>query len=483
MKKIELIDNFKDIQQTVALPCYKGKEIGWLAMESLCNQEGISWNWELIICEEIHGQMLGKEFFEKYIHRLKETGCNRVLYIELVDWVPLAKKWQIIGKEASLGSKSFLLQAIDCYSSKHRLFISHHTIKAGYDWMDFTKGYFYSFPLNKLIMYDFEGMRNLSMAFKTCLAKVIPDSDKNKGVDSFLYRSFEAIKSPMIVQHISFLYEDTLDTDGFNNITNREDYYNNIKLPFVEVNKTIEDTKLPDYIKRRILNDKKEVSVLIPAYNSQEYIEECLESVDNQIYFRDNDKFEILIGVDGCQDTLDKVLFLKGTGRFRNLRIFKMPENKGTYMTLNSLLEESRYDNLVIFGSDDVMKENMVEVLASKKGDLIRPRFDLLHNSKISKSYSSGVIWVNKKVFEIAGGFQPWTIAADGDLIKRVQEFVEVKLIPDRLFYYRKHSESMTNQYSAKSELRIQMHQLSDKGIKEGTIKIERFCNAISNEY
>jgi len=483
MKIIKLLDSLEDIQQTVALPCYNSKDIGWLAMESLCNQISITWNWELIICEEIHDNMLGQDFFKEYIDRLNEVGCMRVLYIELPKWVPLAKKWQIIGKEAHLSSESFLLQAADCYSSSRRLFISHYSIKANYDWIDFIKGYFYSFSLNKLILYDFEGMRNLSMAFKTSFARIIPDSDKNKGVDSFLYRSFEAVKNPMRVQHNPFLYEDSLDTDGFNNITNRKEYYIDIKRPFVETNKTIEDTKLPLYIKNRILGNEKGVSILIPAYNSEVYIEQCLESINNQTYFKNTDKFEILIGVDGCRATLDKCLFLKEKGRFRNLKIFWMSENKGTYMTLNSLLDKAKYDDLIIFGSDDVMAENMVEVLLSKKGDLISPRFFLLNDSKVTRSYSRGTVKANKKVFEIGGGFQPWLVAADSDLIKRVQNSVDVELVQDRLFYYRKHSKSMTNQYSANSQLRREKHQLSDENLRKGIIKVERLCNPISNEY
>lgn len=40
------------IKLTVALPVYNSKSIAWLAMESLCNQKGIDFDWEIVIAEE-----------------------------------------------------------------------------------------------------------------------------------------------------------------------------------------------------------------------------------------------------------------------------------------------------------------------------------------------------------------------------------------------------------------------------------------------
>jgi hypothetical protein len=484
--RTELIpyNNSDTILQTVAMPCYNAKNIGWLVMEGLSNQVCVDWDWELIVCEEKHEKQLGIEFFKGYIEKLKTVGCKRLLYIELEDYTSLINKWQIIGKESTISSKSFLLQTSDCYSSGYRLFLSHYAIQNNYDWVDFTKGYFYSFLLDKMILYDCQGMRNLSMAFKTEFARQIPDSDKRKGIDSFMFRSFEKIKGKSLnVKRINVLCEDSLDTDGFNNITNRNEYYENPVSPFTNTDKTIDTISLPTYIKDWIKEkrQKKSVSILIPAYNSQSFIEECLDSINIQNYFVNNDKFEVLVGVDGCSATLAYLLSIKK--RYRNLKIYWMAENKGTYMTLNALLDKVQYDNIIIFGSDDIMLPDMVKTLVNQEADLIQSKFFVLNSNVQMKSYSCGAIWIKKKVFDLAGGYEPWQIAADRDLLNRVQNKIKIKQIPDQLFYYRKHFDSMTNQYGKQSSLRIQLHQKSENNIKKGIVKIERISNIITNEY
>ena len=38
-----------------------------------------------------------------------------------------------------------------------------------------------------------------------------------------------------------------------------------------------------------------------------------------------------------------------------------MQSNKGTYITINTLIDLVKYENIIIFGSDDIMHPNMVE--------------------------------------------------------------------------------------------------------------------------
>ena len=52
----------------------------------------------------------------------------------------------------------------------------------------------------------------------------------------------------------------------------------------------------------------KKVSVIIPVYNSSEYIEECLNSVISQVYTN----LEIIVINDGStDDSLDTILYLQ----------------------------------------------------------------------------------------------------------------------------------------------------------------------------
>ena len=46
------------------------------------------------------------------------------------------------------------------------------------------------------------------------------------------------------------------------------------------------------------------VSIIISAYKASEFIEECLDSILGQ---STSIRYEVILGVDGCKDTLDKI--------------------------------------------------------------------------------------------------------------------------------------------------------------------------------
>lgn len=224
-RNVEILSN-DNIELTVGLPIYKSKDIAWLALEGLCDQKNINFKWELLICEEIHDDMVGDEFFKKYINRLKKNNCCRVEYIELIDWVNLPKKWKILGEHAHKKSKAFLLHAADCYSFSERLSNTYNKIvDLNYDWYDTTKGYFYSFNSNRIVLYDIESLTNLNMGFSTQFIRNLPESNLNSGIDGFLFKTFEKQKRDFRVYRDKELYSSGLDTHGFNNISKRREEY------------------------------------------------------------------------------------------------------------------------------------------------------------------------------------------------------------------------------------------------------------------
>ena len=194
----------------------------------------------------------------------------------------------------------------------------------------------------------------------------------------------------------------------------------------------------------------KPISILVTAFNTFNYIEECLDSIVNQTYFKNNENYEILLGIDGCKKTLDKVLSI--SHKYKNLRIFMMDSNKGTYVTTNTLLDIVKYENILRFDSDDVMCNNLVETVLkyNDEFDIIRfSYFDFETNinntiNNRSNKYANGVILINKKVFDKCGGYQNWVCSADTELLLRITNFFRFKLLNQKLFYRRIHSESLT---------------------------------------
>lgn len=95
------------------------------------------------------------------------------------------------------------------------------------------------------------------------------------------------------------------------------------------------------------------ISVLIPAYNHEKFIVECVESVLAQ----DWPRMELLIVDDGSQDgTWAKVQDLSArarqSGRFERVEVATQ-ENQGTCVTLNRLCGMSRGDIVAMIASDD----------------------------------------------------------------------------------------------------------------------------------
>lgn len=101
------------------------------------------------------------------------------------------------------------------------------------------------------------------------------------------------------------------------------------------------------------------VSVLIPAYNHENYIQETIESIINQTY----PNIELIILDDGSKDkTWEKITELKPKCENRFVKIhFETKQNEGTCITLNKLLKLSSGEFVYIIASDDLTKPQAIE--------------------------------------------------------------------------------------------------------------------------
>jgi len=192
---------------------------------------------------------------------------------------------------------------------------------------------------------------------------------------------------------------------------------------------------------------KEGISILIAAYNAQDYIEECLTSIQNQTYFKDHKNYEIIIGIDGCESTLNKVKEIKDN--YSNLRVFYMHKNKGAYITHNTLLDKVSYDYILKFDADDIMLPNMIEVLKKITSyDIIRfmcKKYYTATNTtdrEIPK-YPDGTLMMRHNVIEKSGGYMPWYMAADTEFLHRVKDHFKILYLNEILFLRRIHNESL----------------------------------------
>jgi glycosyltransferase involved in cell wall biosynthesis len=190
------------------------------------------------------------------------------------------------------------------------------------------------------------------------------------------------------------------------------------------------------------------LSIIIPTYNSVQYFDELIESILNNKY---NKEYEVLIGIDGCETTLNYI-----TGRVfpDNFFFFYFEENGGPYIIKNTLSELSKFEKLFFFDSDDVMMGEALEEIDSKlnKYDCVKPKFTNFKDKGTDRVYlndnnlyGEGVFGIIKSIFLNMNGFEGWKVAADSDFMGRIYKMGrKIHLTPTVLFHRRIHNESLT---------------------------------------
>lgn len=108
------------------------------------------------------------------------------------------------------------------------------------------------------------------------------------------------------------------------------------------------------------MNTKPLVSIIIPVFNAEKYLEENIESVLSQTY----DNIEILYVCDGCTD--NSVGILNRYNKDKRLKIINRDYNIGAAASRNQGAEESHGEWLIFWDSDDLVSNNAIEILVDQ---------------------------------------------------------------------------------------------------------------------
>jgi teichuronic acid biosynthesis glycosyltransferase TuaG len=99
------------------------------------------------------------------------------------------------------------------------------------------------------------------------------------------------------------------------------------------------------------------VSVIMPAYNSEKYVEESIWSVLNQSY----ENLELLVtddcSSDGTQQVVEKLV-----KHDRRVRYFRLNENSGAAVARNNSIKNANGRYIAFLDADDVWLENKLEL-------------------------------------------------------------------------------------------------------------------------
>jgi glycosyltransferase involved in cell wall biosynthesis len=186
------------------------------------------------------------------------------------------------------------------------------------------------------------------------------------------------------------------------------------------------------------------LSIIIPTFNNTKYIDECVNSI---IHSSKNDNVEILIGIDGCVETLSHIKSKKYPDF---IKFYYFDSNNGPYDIKNSLVQISNSENLLFFDSDDIMTETTITDVVNniEHYDMIKLKYKEIVNGKIQdnkESYGEGVFTIKKTIFLQMNGFEPWMCAADSDFMGRIyRKKPKIFHTKNVSFLRRSHSESLT---------------------------------------
>jgi len=209
------------------------------------------------------------------------------------------------------------------------------------------------------------------------------------------------------------------------------------------------------------------VSVIIPAYNRVDYIDQAVQSVLGQTC----KNVELLVVDDGSNDgTYEK---LQNYDTRLHLLTHAGHANRGQSASINLGLDSAQGKYIAILDSDDYWTPNKLEVQV----DYLErhPNIGLVYSNGYGVDASGNITYnfysddhretnepgrvlmdcylllpqnalVRKNVYDQAGRFdESYRAAQDHDMLIRIAELTRFAYLPDYLWYYRRHGDSISS--------------------------------------
>ena len=174
----------------------------------------------------------------------------------------------------------------------------------------------------------------------------------------------------------------------------------------------------------------EKVSVIIPAYNAEKYLEECLNSVLTQTY----QDVELVIVNDGSTDGTKRILDTY-VAKYSNIKVINTA-NGGVSRARNIGLDNASGEYIMFLDSDDLLVANAVEILLCDLKDNNADIAAGLMNSEVDSdaiSYENTeiAVWANTKGLEKSLEDNLFTYSSCAKLFKR-QILKQVRFIEGR---------------------------------------------------
>ena len=144
-----------------------------------------------------------------------------------------------------------------------------------------------------------------------------------------------------------------------------------------------------------MINNTPLISIIVPVYNVEKYIERCIDSILAQTYTN----FELILVDDGTPDNSGKIC---DEYALRDSRIKVFHEiNKGPMWARKIGYMAAIGDYITFCDSDDLLPNNSIQILYEKAletdADIVSGDMQLLFDNGSTKSFSSNLSYGNDK--------------------------------------------------------------------------------------
>jgi glycosyltransferase involved in cell wall biosynthesis len=221
------------------------------------------------------------------------------------------------------------------------------------------------------------------------------------------------------------------------------------------------------------------ISIVIPAYNAGEYIEECLNSILNQTF----EDWECIIVNDGSTDNT-LAITQNFTAKDKRFSCYTISNSGSAKVPRDKAISHAKAEWIITIDADDFIDNDLLEKLYDRaiktKADIVYPRMKFFeegnsHNTRFlpNKNFDMQRILTGKEAVLLT--IPKWVIGANGEFIRKdlwdarstfnseikhmnVDEYDTREMLikanavafEDVVYHYRQHSSSITKKISAK---------------------------------
>jgi hypothetical protein len=286
----------------------------------------------------------------------------------------------------------------------------------------------HSIITNKFNIKIIKKLNIINMTYNDIL--IISNDDNNLQIDKFL----KLTKKMKIIVFTNIL--------KYSNDPNFI-YYKNIE----ELEKNLKIIKT---------NFNKTFTILIPIYNSFEYLDKCVNSVINQTF----ENYKIFL-LDDHSNIEQYNKYKEKYSNHKNIFLFRNSQNFGKFLSINLVLNKVKTNYFLVLDSDDKLNKNrlLLDLLnfnkEKKKIYAVQSkyiRYNVDKSNIIEYNYGHNSISFRKNIIDMIGYYCPNRFGSDTEYLMRIKKFIGKNAIKKYnyityLSYTRKNNTNLTKIY------------------------------------